>query len=61
LPNRPRLDCRVSGLVCLVTSFNLVYYGAKFQEIPEGPTTRISFLTPKFQISLIKRIFHEIF
>ena len=39
----------------MVTSFYLVYYDAKFQEIPEGPTTQTSLFTRKFQISVIKK------
>ena len=45
----------------MVTSCDLVYWSVKFQEFLDSATTRTSLPTQKFQLSVVKKIFYEIF
>ena len=45
----------------MVTSFDLVYWYVKFQEIEVNTTTRTSLPTQKFQNSVAVKIFYDIF
>ena len=56
-----RADWPIDLNFFMVTSYDLVYWCVKFQEISDSATTQTSLPTQKFQISIAKEIFHEIF
>ena len=54
-------DWPIDLIFVMVTSYDLVYWCVKFQEISHSATTRTSLPTQKFQISVAKKIFSEFF
>ena len=54
-------DWPIDLIFVMVTSYDLVYWCVKFQEISDSATTQTSLPTQKFQISVVRNIFYEIF
>ena len=55
------MDWPIDLIFFMVTSYDFVYWCVKVQEIPDSGTTRTSLPTQKFQLSVVKKIFYEIF
>ena len=50
-------DWPIDLIFVMVTSYDLVYWCVKFQEISDSATTQTSLPTQKFQISVVRKIF----